>query len=63
MIPKTTARKSRHGPELAGQILLSSRTASAVEDLIEAEEVGSLTLKGLQKPVPAVNVTGLKASP
>ena len=48
------------GEAKAGQILLSSRTASAVEDLIEAEEVGSLTLKGLQKPVPAINVTGLK---
>ena len=48
------------GEAKAGQILLSSRTASAVEDLIEAEEVGSLTLKGLQKPVPAINVIGLK---
>ena len=51
------------GEAKAGQILLSSRTASAVEDLIEAEEVGSLTLKGLQKPVPAINVTGLKPRP
>ena len=48
------------GEAKAGQILVSSRTASAVEELIEAEEVGSLVLKGLAKPVPALNVTGLK---
>ena len=28
--------------------------------LIEAEEIGALTLKGLARPVPAVNVVGLK---
>ena len=50
------------GEAKGGQILVSSRTAAAVEDLIEAEEVGTLTLKGLQKPVPAINVAGLKTS-
>jgi class 3 adenylate cyclase len=44
----------------AGQILLSSRMASLVEGLVEAEEVGSLMLRGLKKPVPAHNVTGLR---
>ena len=29
--------------------------------LVESEEIGSLTLKGFRKPVPAINVTGLKA--
>ena len=48
------------GEAKGGQILVSSRTAAAVEDLIEAEEIGTLTLKGLQKPVPAINVAGLK---
>jgi class 3 adenylate cyclase len=34
--------------------------AAAVEDLIAAEEVGALTLKGLARPVPTWNVRGLK---
>jgi hypothetical protein len=33
-----------------------------VEDLVEAEPVGELTLKGFLKPVTAFNVVGLKAS-
>ena len=37
------------------------RLASAVEQLVEIEEVGSLTVKGLQKPVPALNVIAIKA--
>jgi len=49
------------GEAKGGQILVSSRLASAVEDLVEIEEVGSLTLKGLQKPVPALNVIAIKA--
>jgi adenylate cyclase len=49
------------GEAKGGQILLSTRTAAAVEDIIDTEEVGTLTLKGIQKPVPAINATGLKA--
>jgi len=30
-----------------------------VEDLVEAEPVGELFLKGFLKPVPVFNVTGL----
>ncbi len=48
------------GEAKGGQILVSSRVAAAVEELIEAEAVGSLALKGLLKPVPAFNVVGLK---
>ena len=48
------------GEAKPGQILVSSRVAGGVEDLIEAEEIGALTLKGLARPVPAVNVVGLK---
>ena len=43
-----------------GQILVSSRVASAVEAIVDAEEVGALPLKGLVKPVPTFNVLGLK---
>src|SRR5262249_45648541 len=44
-----------------GQVLISSRLATAVEGLIEAEAMGSLVLKGLVKPVPTFNVLGLKS--
>jgi class 3 adenylate cyclase len=47
----------------AGDILASSRVIAAVEPLVEAEEVGTLTLKGLARPVPAWRVGGLRASP
>jgi class 3 adenylate cyclase/CheY-like chemotaxis protein len=50
------------GEAKGGQILVSSRVANAVEDLVETEEVGALTLKGLLKPVPTFNVLGLKTS-
>ncbi|MCG6876340.1 MAG: response regulator [Betaproteobacteria bacterium] len=49
------------GEAKGGQILVSSRLAGAVEHLVDTEEVGSLTLKGLLKPVPALNVVALKA--
>ncbi len=42
------------------QILITSRVAALVEDLVEAEEVGTLALKGLLKPVPTSNVVRLR---
>ena len=48
------------GEAKGGQILVSSRVASAVEEPVDAEEVGALALKGLVKPVPTFNVVGLK---
>jgi class 3 adenylate cyclase len=48
------------GEAKADQILVSRRVAGEVEDLIEAEEVGPLALKGFAKPVSAFNVLGLK---
>src|SRR5207247_2114201 len=47
------------GEAKGGQILVSSRVATAEEGLIEAEAMGSLALKGLIKPVPTFNVLGL----
>src|SRR5262249_45937637 len=44
-----------------GQILIASRVATAVEGLIDTEAMGSLTLKGLVKPVPTFNVLGLRS--
>jgi adenylate cyclase len=50
------------GEAAGGQVLVSSRVAASVEDLIDADEVGPLALKGLSRPVPIWNVRGLKAS-
>ncbi len=40
----------------SGQILVSQRVYTDVQDLAEAEPAGSLTLTGFVKPVPAFNV-------
>ncbi len=48
------------GEAKGGQILVSSRTAAAVEGAVHTEQLGTLILKGMQKPVTAINVTGLK---
>jgi len=50
------------GEAKGGQILVSSKVAAAVEGLVEAEEVGTLSLKGLLRPVHAFNVLRLKSS-
>ena len=44
-----------------GQILVSARVAAAVEDLVDAEDLNPLVLKGLARPVPASSVRGLRA--
>jgi class 3 adenylate cyclase len=51
------------GEAKGGQVLVTSRVAGALEDLIECEEVGALTLKGFLKPVPTFSVHGLRPSP
>jgi class 3 adenylate cyclase len=43
-----------------GQILISQRVYTALEELVEAELAGELPLKGFHKPVPTFNVVGLK---
>jgi adenylate cyclase len=48
------------GEARGGQILITSRVAAVVEDLVEAEEIGALVLKGLLKPVPTSNVVRLR---
>jgi adenylate cyclase len=44
-----------------GQILVSARVATAVENLIEADDIGPLPLKGLARPVPIWSVRRLTA--
>ncbi len=43
-----------------GQILVPQRLLAAVENLVEAELIGELTLKGFHRPIPAHNVRRLK---
>jgi adenylate cyclase len=47
------------GEAHAGQILVSGHVAAAVETLIEANEVGALSLKGLARPVSTWDVVRL----
>ena len=44
-----------------GQILISQRVCTAVEDLVDIEPVGELTLKGLPRTTSAFNVISVKA--
>jgi class 3 adenylate cyclase len=49
------------GEAQPGQILLTQRVASGVEECAELEVVGELTLKGFHRPVKAYNAIRLKA--
>ncbi len=44
----------------AGQVLINQRTFSMVKDVIETEKIHNINLKGLNKPVTAYNVLGMK---
>jgi len=48
------------GEAKPGQILISQRLMGTVEDLVEVEPVGELTLKGFSRPVTTHNVLRLK---
>jgi adenylate cyclase len=49
------------GEAQGGQILISQRVHAAVSELVDAEPVGELSLKGFQRPVPAFRVLQLKS--
>jgi class 3 adenylate cyclase len=48
------------GEAQGGQILISQRVHTEVEELVEAEPVGEVALKGFHRPVATYNVLGLK---
>jgi adenylate cyclase len=48
------------GEANGGQILISAKVAAAVEGMIEADDLGALTLKGLARPVPIWSLRGLR---
>jgi class 3 adenylate cyclase len=49
------------GEAEGGQILISQRVYAAVEDLVVADPVGELSLKGFAKPVLAFNIAAVNA--
>jgi class 3 adenylate cyclase len=46
----------------AGQVLISRRVFSAVEEHVDAEDMGEVLLKGIAQPIPVHDVRGLKTS-
>jgi len=48
------------GEAAGGDILISARVAGAVENMIDAEEMGPVALKGLARPVHIWSVRGLR---
>jgi class 3 adenylate cyclase len=49
------------GEATAGQILVAARVAAAVEDIVAADDLGPVALKGLARPVMVSSVRGLRA--
>ena len=48
------------GEAQGGQILVSSRVAGMLEEVVDLEDVGTLTLKGFLKPVSVFNARALR---
>lgn len=46
----------------SGQVLLDQRTYAAVEESVDVESIGELSLKGLTRPVPAYNVVAMRTA-
>jgi adenylate cyclase len=44
----------------AGQVLITQRLHAEVEEAVDVEPVGELTLKGFRRPVPAFNVIAVR---
>ena len=51
------------GEAKPGQILVTQRIFAIVDELVEAEPVGELTLKGFRRPVTAYNIARLYNAP
>ena len=45
----------------SGQILISQRVSSAVENLVEMELLGLVALKGLARSIPLYNVLNIRS--
>ena len=49
------------GEAKPGQIIVSKKFVATIEDLVETEPIGELTLKGFHRPITAYNVLQMKA--
>ena len=58
-VTNLASRLSTHA--VPGQILISQRLLAAVEELVDAEPVGELELKGFGRPVAAYEVRALRS--
>jgi class 3 adenylate cyclase/CheY-like chemotaxis protein len=58
-VPNLAARLC--GEAKPGQILVSQRLLASVDELIQVEAIGELTLKGFHRPVPAFSILALKS--
>ena len=59
--PVTNLAARLCGEAKPGQILVSKRLLATTSHLFEVEPAGELTLKGMQRPVSAYNIVGIKA--
>jgi adenylate cyclase len=50
------------GEAASRQILISGRLLGVVEELVQVEPIGELTLKGFHRPVEALSIVGLGAA-
>jgi class 3 adenylate cyclase len=50
------------GEARPGQVLAAKRVVAAVEELVESEPVGDLTLKGFSRPVATVSLLRLRSA-
>jgi class 3 adenylate cyclase len=57
-VPNLAARLC--GEAKPGEILIAQRVLAALDELLEVEQKGELTLKGFHRPVPAYGVVRLK---
>ncbi|HWH75834.1 MAG TPA: adenylate/guanylate cyclase domain-containing protein, partial [Candidatus Binatus sp.] len=57
-VPNLAARLC--GEAKPAQILISQRLLASVDELIQVETIGELTLKGFHRPVPAFSLLALK---
>lgn len=58
-VPNLAARLS--GEAKGGQIVIDGKTYSRIENLIEAQALGELSLKGFSRRISAFNISGLRA--
>jgi len=58
--PVTNLAARLCGEAKAGQVLIAQRVYGKIEEKLETEHVGELTLKGFSRAIPAFNVASLK---